>query len=50
MDFAASHTAFVIAAYAVSFLGLAGLALFVVLRDRKLAREVARLDRQRGRS
>ena len=50
MDFAAAHVSFVIAAYAVSFAGLAALVLFIVLRDRRLARQAAALDRDRQRA
>jgi heme exporter protein CcmD len=50
MDFAAAHVAFVIAAYAASFAGLAALVLFILLRDRKLARQVDALDRNRPRA
>jgi heme exporter protein CcmD len=50
MDFAAAHVAFVIAAYAASFAGLAALVLFILLRDRKLARQAAALDRDRPRA
>jgi heme exporter protein CcmD len=50
MDLAAPHVAFVIAAYAASFLGLAALLLFILLRDRKLARQAAALDRDRPRA
>jgi heme exporter protein CcmD len=44
MDFAASHTGFVIAAYAVSFAGLAALVVFILVRDRRLKRQLAALD------
>ena len=47
MDLNAAHVAFVVAAYAVSFAGLAVLVLFVALRDRKLKRQVAAFDRQK---
>ncbi len=47
MDFNAAHASFVIAAYAVSFAGLAALVIFVLLRDRRLKREVLALDRNR---
>jgi heme exporter protein CcmD len=49
MDFTASHVAFVIAAYAVSFAGLAALVLCILLRDRRLKRQVAALDRDKTR-
>ncbi|MGE0004379.1 MAG: heme exporter protein CcmD [Parvibaculaceae bacterium] len=49
MNLAAAHAAFVIAAYAASFAGLAALVLLVLLRDRKLKRQAAALDRDRGR-
>ncbi|WP_119272144.1 heme exporter protein CcmD [Taklimakanibacter deserti] len=47
MDLTAAHIAFVIAAYAASFAGLAALVLFIFLRDRKLKRQAAALDRDR---
>lgn len=47
MDLAAAHIGFVIAAYAASFAGLAVLVLFILLRDRKLRRQAAALDRDR---
>jgi cytochrome c biogenesis protein CcmG/thiol:disulfide interchange protein DsbE len=50
MDFTAAHAAFVIAAYAASFAGLAVLILFILLRDRRLARQAAALDRDRPRA
>lgn len=49
MDWSAAHVSFVIAAYAVSFAGLILLAAFILLRDRKLKRQVAALDRNRER-
>ena len=49
MDFSAAHVAFVLAAYATSFAGLAGLVIFILLRDRKLKRQAAALDRDRAR-
>jgi heme exporter protein CcmD len=39
MDWTASHAAYVTSAYAVSALALAGLTLWVVLRDKRLARK-----------
>ena len=45
MDINAAHVSFVVAAYMVSFAGLAVLVVFVVLRDRRLKRQVAALDR-----
>jgi heme exporter protein CcmD len=50
MDLAAAHAAFVIAAYALSLAGLTALVLFVVLRDRRLKRQAAALDRDKARS
>ena len=47
MDFSEAHVAFVIAAYAVSFAGLAALVFFVLLRDRRLRRQVASLDQRK---
>jgi heme exporter protein CcmD len=49
MDFAAAHVGFVVAAYGASVIGLAGLAVFILLRDLKLKRRLATLDgRKRG--
>jgi heme exporter protein CcmD len=45
MDLNAAHVSFVVAAYAVSFAGLVALVVFVLLRDRRLKRQVASLDR-----
>lgn len=45
MDFAASHAGFVIAAYGLSFAGLAALVFFVLWRDARLKRQAAALDR-----
>jgi heme exporter protein CcmD len=47
MDFTASHIGFVIAAYIVSFAGLAALIVFILVRDRKLKRQLAAFDRGR---
>lgn len=47
MDWNAAHVDFVVAAYAASFAGLAVLIAFILLRDRKLQREVAALDRNK---
>lgn len=47
MDWNAAHIGFVVAAYAASFAGLALLLAFILLRDRKLKREVAALDRNK---
>ncbi|WP_119387883.1 heme exporter protein CcmD [Taklimakanibacter lacteus] len=44
MDLNAAHVAFVIAAYLASFAGLAALVLYILLRDRKLKRQVSALD------
>ncbi|MFZ5673921.1 MAG: heme exporter protein CcmD [Pseudomonadota bacterium] len=49
MDWNAAHISFVIAAYAVSFAGLAFLMVFILLRDRKLKRQIAALDRGKDR-
>jgi heme exporter protein CcmD len=49
MDLAAPHTGFVAAAYAISVLVLAGLAAFILMRDRKLRAEAEALDGQRKR-
>ena len=50
MDFSAAHVSFVVAAYAVSFAGLAGLVLAIFLRDRRLRRQAAALDRDKART
>ena len=50
MDLAAAHVSFVIAAYAVSFAGLLGLALVIFRRDRRLKQQAAALDRDRTRA
>jgi heme exporter protein CcmD len=47
MDLNASHIGFVIGAYALSALLLAGLVILTIARDRKLRHEAARLDEQR---
>jgi heme exporter protein CcmD len=47
MDFSAPHMGFVIGSYALSALLIAGLALYIVQRDRKLRAEVARLEKSR---
>lgn len=44
MDMGAPHAGFVIAAYAVSLLVIAGLALFIMGRDRALRAEARRLE------
>lgn len=49
MDWNAAHIDFVVAAYAVSFAGLAFLMVFILLRDRKLKRQIAALDRDKDR-
>lgn len=49
MDFNAAHVAFVVAAYAASLLGLVALVAFILLRDRKLKRQVSVLDRSKER-
>jgi heme exporter protein CcmD len=50
MDLAAAHVSFVIVAYAVSGAGLVLLVLYILLRDRKLRRQVAALDRDKTRA
>jgi heme exporter protein CcmD len=47
MDFSASHIGFVIASYAMSFVFIFGLTIYILARDRKLRSEAERLDRQR---
>ncbi len=47
MDLGASHVGFVVAAYAVSFAGLVALVALIFLRDRKLKRQAAALDRKK---
>lgn len=47
MDLAAPHAGFVFAAYALSALLIAGLTFYVVIRDRKLRAEAAKLDKSR---
>lgn len=49
MDWNGAHISFVIAAYAVSFAGLALLMVYILRRDRKLKRQVAALDRKERR-
>lgn len=49
MDWSAAHIDYVVAAYAVSFAGLAFLMAFILLRDRKLKRQIATLDRSKDR-
>lgn len=49
MDWNGAHISFVIAAYAVSFAGLALLMVYILLRDRKLKGQVAALDRNKER-
>lgn len=49
MDFSASHTGFVIAAYALSVLCILALATFVIARDRRLKAELELLERARNR-
>ena len=44
MDPAASHISFVVASYAVTLAGLALLAAAILLRDRQLRRELARIE------
>jgi heme exporter protein CcmD len=47
MDLAAAHAGFVVGAYALSALLLAGTALYVLVRDRRLSGEAARLEGRR---
>lgn len=47
MDFTAPHIGFVIAAYGLSAVLLAGLTLSVILRERRLRAEAGRLERRR---
>lgn len=47
MDFTAPHMGFVIASYGLSALLIVGLTLYVVLRDRRLRAEAAKLDKKR---
>ncbi len=49
MDLNGAHVSFVVAAYAVSFAGLAALVIFILLRDRRLKRQVDALDRGKER-
>jgi len=44
MDFAGAHIAYVVASYAVTMAALLLLATFILARDRKLKRELARLE------
>jgi len=46
MDFAAPHMGFVVAAYAVSAIGLVGLALAVALRLRRTTKLLRSLEAQ----
>lgn len=47
MDFAAAHAGFVIAAYGLSLVVLAGLSASILLRDRRLRAAARRLDGER---
>lgn len=47
MDFSATHIGFVIAAYALTLVFLAGLIVSTLGRDRRLRAEAERLDAQR---
>ncbi len=47
MDWSAPHSGFVLASYALSFVVLGGLIAFTVRRDRKLKRDVAKLEHKR---
>jgi heme exporter protein CcmD len=44
MDLAGAHISFVIASYGATLAGLALLALAILLRDRRLRHELARLE------
>ena len=46
MDFSAEHAGFVVAAYAVAFVLLAGLAAVIVVRMRHIRRRLAELEAQ----
>ena len=48
MDFSAPHIGFVVAAYALSGVVLAGLTLNILVRERRLRRKAAELDRHRS--
>jgi heme exporter protein CcmD len=48
MDWTAPHLGFVLSAYALTFVVLLGLAAYVIVRDRRLARDVASLERDRS--
>jgi heme exporter protein CcmD len=45
MDWSAKYTGFVIAAYAVSFAGIALVLAYVIHRDRRMKRELDRMER-----
>jgi heme exporter protein CcmD len=47
MDFADKHIEFIIASYALSFIMIGALIVYVLVRDRKLRAEAERLDRER---
>ena len=47
MDFTAPHSGFVIASYGLSALLIVGLTLFIVVRDRKVRADAAKLDKDR---
>jgi heme exporter protein CcmD len=49
MDFAAPHTGFVIASYAISLAGLLVLVGAILWRDRRLARAAADLESRKRR-
>jgi heme exporter protein CcmD len=44
MDFAAPHAGFVVAAYAVTLVGLCLLVVATMIRDRRLSRGIARAE------
>jgi heme exporter protein CcmD len=48
MDLAGAHIAFVIASYGATLAGLTLLALAVLLRDRRMRQELARLESVRS--
>ena len=49
MDFSAPHAGFVTASYVLSAVLLIGLVAYVLIRDRNLRAEAARLDAKRHR-
>ncbi len=47
MDFSDKHIEFILASYALSFLLICGLTIYVIVRDRRLRAEAERLDKLR---